>query len=55
MSDALQIDDFLKSDRQWTRSLRIAHAKYQVKRAKKRKDADGMTFWKEVITRNEDD
>lgn len=40
---------FLKSDRQWPRALRLAHAKHQLGMAETEQD---RRFWKEVLKRN---
>jgi len=44
------VENFIKNDRQWTRPMRIAHAKYQLSIAK---NADDKEFWTEILNRNE--
>lgn len=46
------VENFIKNDRQWTRPMRIAHAKYQLSIAK---NADDKEFWTEILNRNEGD
>ena len=55
-----QVDDYIRSDRQWRRDHRIAHIKWQLARLNTAK-AHGIkglpwdeNFWKVVLARNED-
>lgn len=47
------VDEFLKSDRQWPRHLRIAHARHQLSVLDKRDDT-ARHFWQQVLERNQD-
>lgn len=44
-----QLEEYLKQDRQWTRSCRVAHARYQLKHAKTEQERE---FWSAVLTAN---
>ncbi len=46
------LEAYLKSDRQWPRYCRIAHAEYQLKNSQS--DSDRV-FWQAVIDANKDD
>jgi hypothetical protein len=46
-----RIDDYCRSDRQWPRALRVAHAEYQKTIAK---TDEQRRFWNAVIKRNKD-
>lgn len=50
IGDKLEV--FLKSDRQWPRHLRIAHAKLRLKQSKAAKDELAVEFWNAVISAN---
>jgi hypothetical protein len=43
------VDAYLKSDRQWTRAQRIAHAKYQLSIADFGGASNAGEFWKAVL------
>ena len=44
-----QVQEYLEGDRQWTRNLRLSHARMKLSQAK---DDHGKTFWKLVIKAN---
>lgn len=44
------LQEYLKTDRQWPRHLRIAHARYELKQSK---SAYSQAFWHAVIKANE--
>ena len=46
-----QVDDYIRSDRQWRRDHRIAHIKWQLSKAPSEMSRN---FWKVVLARNED-
>lgn len=54
-----QVDTYVKSERQWPRALRIAHAKmkievYQRKMSWSRHEyTEAVDFWRAVLERNE--
>jgi hypothetical protein len=48
------IESFLKSERQWTRSTRIVHARAMLKRATWHGDVGQQYFWLGVLQRLED-
>jgi hypothetical protein len=43
------VQEYLRADRQWTRTCRLAHAKMQLSQAKSPRDTD---FWQRVIDAN---
>lgn len=45
----MSVEEFLKSDRQWPRELRLKHAQYQLRNAITEKT---QTFWLAVIKAN---
>ena len=44
--DMTKVQKYLKADRQWPRSMRIAHAQWQLSVAKTKRD---RTFWSLVL------
>lgn len=48
--DALKA--FLHSDRQWHRTLRIAHAEREARLASERGNDDAHRFWRKVVNAN---
>lgn len=50
MPVTITVEDFLKSDRQWARPLRIAHAQYQLRQAT---TEDARSFWLAVLLANQ--
>ena len=48
-AEIAELASFLKSDRQWSRRLRLAHAAYQMSAAPFKREQD---FWRAVIRRN---
>lgn len=54
-SESLKLQEFLESDRQWPRSLRIDHAKYQIELARKITDQEQIKFWESVFEANAGD
>lgn len=45
----MKLKDYLKSERQWPRHCRIAHAEYQLANATSRRSKD---FWRAVLKAN---
>jgi hypothetical protein len=49
----MELEAYLKVDRQWHRNLRLAHARYQLGRALGRaRDKHECDFWTDVLERN---
>lgn len=48
----MTVDEWCAIDRQWFRSQRIAHARYQRKEAQQAKDTPAVRFWNAVLHRN---
>lgn len=44
--------NYITNDRQWKREHRIAHAQYQLGKAKKDKNHDETNFWQHVLDAN---
>jgi hypothetical protein len=51
-----QLNEFLESDRQWPRHLRIEHARYELRRASaaatQAQCVEQQTFWHAVLKAN---
>lgn len=47
--DEQELSDYLSSDRQWTRTLRIAHTKFKINEAKTAGDHGRMLFYQAVL------
>lgn len=48
----MDLQDYLESDRQWPRELRIGHAKYQMELSRLVDDKEQVKFWESVFDAN---
>lgn len=45
----INLQEYLKNDRQWTHEMRVAHAKYQLNKAEALEEKN---FWRSVLDAN---
>ena len=52
MSIEMDVLEYMKGERQWTRNCRYIHAKAELKKAQAAKDAYQVDFWSRVVEAN---
>lgn len=48
----MKLQDYLESERQWPRNLRMGHAQYQAALARKANNQEQVEFWEAVFEAN---